>query len=108
MDGLANVKKLKCIPTARVQILHSGLKANPACCPGCRICKLAYMQILHSGLSAKFSDWPARKYCMLASRQNLHQGALQAKFARLENAEIARLVSAKFARDSINYLINYF
>jgi hypothetical protein len=108
MDRLANVKKRECMPTARVQILHFGLKANLACCPGCRNYKLACMQILHSGLSAKFSDCPGRNICILANRQNLHQGGLGAKTARLENAEFARLVSAKFARDSINYLINYF
>jgi hypothetical protein len=66
------------------------------------------VQTLHSGLNAKITRWPDRNNCILANGQNLHPGRLQAKIARLENAEIARLVSAKFARDSINYLRDYF
>ena len=58
------------------------------------------MRILHAGLEAKITPWPDRNICIPAKGQNLHAGVLGAKIARLENAEIARLVSAKFARDS--------
>jgi hypothetical protein len=51
------------------------------------------MQILHSGQRAKNAGCPENHFCM--------QARLEAKFAPQENAISARLMSAKFARDSI-------
>jgi hypothetical protein len=52
----------------------------------------------------KSACWPECKFCQKASLQILHPGGLRAKNAFLERAEFARLVSAKFARDSISLL----
>jgi hypothetical protein len=66
------------------------------------------MQKMHPGQYEKFAFRPGCKFCQQASLQILHSGGQRAKTAFLESANFARLVSAEFARDSINYLINYF
>jgi hypothetical protein len=63
------------------------------------------MQILHFSLSAVFAFWRGCKFCNLPKMKKLHSGSLSAIFAHLVNADSARLKSANFARDSINYLI---
>jgi hypothetical protein len=53
------------------------------------------MQISPSGLHAKIARRPERKNCIQVSQR--------AEFARRESANSARLLSAKFARDSYHY-----
>ena len=79
--------------------MHPARDAESASWPACKYCILALRQKLPAGLKEKSASWRAGKNCIKAP--------LQAKIARLENAEIARLVSAKFARDSIDYLRDY-
>jgi hypothetical protein len=81
-----------------MQFLHSGRNLNPIPFPECKYCLYANLHFLHSGQAAKTASRQGRKICT--------QEGQPAKFALLGSAEIARHVSAEFARDSINYLIN--
>ncbi len=62
---------------------------------------------MHAGQKAIISRSPDNKKCTLAGMKSLPQGSQSAQFAVLLSAAGAPLHSAEFARDSINYLINY-
>jgi hypothetical protein len=66
------------------------------------------MQILHSGKLTFFALWPDGKFRLLAKMQFPHSGSLRANSAHQENAKIARLLRAEFARDSYDYLRVFF
>ena len=85
--------------TARVHKLHYGLEAIYACWPECKICLLAGRQNLPIGRRENSARRPAGNGCL--------KGSQRAKSASQMSADTASLQSAEFARDSINYLINY-
>ena len=82
----------------RVQKFHAGLKATISPSPGCKNCLLGCRQLLHPGLYENLALRPKCTICI--------KGIQRAKIALEMGAKSARLVSAKFARDSYNYLIN--
>ncbi len=57
------------------------------------------MHFLHSGQQAEIANRPEALFCTQARQQ--------ANFAPQVNAFFASLMSAGFARDSINYYIDY-
>jgi hypothetical protein len=58
------------------------------------------VQFIPSGQHAEIAFWRKGNFCIQAGKRKLHSALQRAKTALLVNAEFARLLNAKIARDS--------